>query len=623
MLRFLDQLIHDENRVSTSTMGDSIITSQNERSTTSFGSRESTLSSKSSLDQSVRSARAAKVFGDLVTQIDGTHENSLSYSPSPFPKKQGLTNITNMSNNSPCRVLPFGSIQFTTVKKLDKGKQDGEKKEHEGKENEPTSTKVQKPENDEESVSTQKSTKLKKAMSNVLKQRKVKNQKSVKIENKDSRKMKNLPKKRKPIQSTKHVRYSSTHQVQASKAQHAIKLATESVNQSLNASRAAKMDHLNHVAAEVARLREEWKEDKEEAAKFYSEMQQTKREMLDVRNKLSSQYAQNKVDHERNQLQDRLAELDKEIKFKSDVYVAHKKKLKDNEEKRRRMSVSIKAKHRNVKRANTEALRLESIQEQHELFEHKWAGERDAEEYKKKCEQERRDSYAFRNAEGRRQRNEQAERKALEQIAESKRLEHKWAGERDAEDYKKQCAQERRESYAFRNAEGRRQRLEEEERNEVEKVKEHESYEHKWAGERDAEEYKKKCEQERRESFAFRGRECVRRRAVMEELQALAKEKEHESYVLKWAAQDDAKAYLAEVAEERRKSFAFRNLEGRRHRQIDEENRCEELQKAHELEDLRSACKLVPMISSFKCCFLSLLISHNVVRIRLKRSKRC
>ncbi len=570
-----------------STLGDSVLTNQNERSMASLGSRESTLSSKSSCDESIRSARAAKVFGEEVTELEPNHENSLSYSPSPFTKKQGLTNITNVSNNSPNRVLPFGSIQFTTVKRPSKEKITLlDTKKYGGKENQIEDNEG-KSESDKKSTSSQKST-LQESVSNASKQKNTGKTNTMKKDHKKSRTNKIFPKKRRP---TQYNRYSSTHQAQASKAAQAIQRATDSVNDGLNASRAAKVDHFKHVAAEVARLREEWKVDKEEAARFFAEMQQTKREMLDVRNKLSSQYAQNKADNERYRLQERLAELDKEIKFKSDVFVEHKKKLKENEDKRRRMSVSIKTKHRNVRKANIESLRLESIQEQHELFEHKWAGERDAEEYKKKCEQERRESFAFRNAEGRRQRDEQAERETLAKIAESERLEHKWAGDRDAEEYKKQCAQERRESYAFRNAEGRRQRIEEEERREEERVKEHNYYEHKWAGERDAEEYKKKCEQERRESFALRGRECVRHRAVMEELKELAKEKEHEGYVLKWAAQEDAKAYLAEMAEERRKSFAFRNQEGRRHRLLDEQMRCEEVQKAHELEQVRSECE--------------------------------
>jgi hypothetical protein len=570
-------------------MGDSIII-QTER-TVSFSSRsrDSTLSSRS--DQSIRSARAAKVFGDLVTQ--GENENSLSYSPSPGTKKQGvrsqgLANITNVCRNSPGRILPFGTIQFTTAKKPapKPGREELLRNVDEGKENEKQIEKETR--SSKEFVSRNSNDKAKKNREKfkVSKPKTSNDQRKLAI-----KKKRVLPKIRKRLESNH--RYSSTHQVQASKAEDAIKLATESINESLNASRAAKVDHLKRVATEAARLKEEWRADKEDALNFYNEVEKTKREMLDVRSKLSSHYAQNKVDSERSTLQNRLTQLDKEMKFKSNVFVEHKKKLKEKEANRRRLSVAIKAKHRNIRRANSEAMRLESIQEQHEIHELKRGAQKDVEEYKKQCALERRESFAFRNAEARHQRMEESERQAMEKAAESERLELKWQGERDAEEYKKKCAQERRESYAFRNAEGRRQRAEEEIRIEGEKMKESEIHELKRGAQKDVEEYKKQCELERRESFAFRGRECVRRRAVMEEIRTLAKEKEHEYFVLKWAAQDDTKAYLAEVAEERRKSLAFRNKEGRRHRQLMEEWRCEELQKAHEVGELKSACKFV------------------------------
>ena len=617
---------------------------------TSFSSRESTLSNQS--DQSVRSARAAKVFGELITV--GENENSLCYSPSPFPRKQRLSNITNVCQESPGRVLPFGTIQFPTTVKKAAEEQRIAKDCEEGKENEKPDQKNGKRNKGAISL-VEKSAKNRKKVEKSVTSNKARG-KNVKFKN-------TLPKRSEPLQ------FSSTREKRASLAEEAIRQATESVNQSLNASRAAKTDHNRHVAAEVARLRDEWKVEKEEAARFYAEMQKTKRERLDVANKICSQYARNKVDNDQAKWQERLTELDKEIKFKSEVYVEHKRKLKENEDKRRRISIAVKAEHRNIRRTNIEKMRLESIQEKHAFYEHKWAGERDAEEYRKKCEQERRESLAFRNAEGRRQRAEEEERQVEKRNTEHERLEHKWAGERDAEEYKiqcaqrrresyafrnaegrcqrlleqerqeeeklkehllfehkwagerdaeeykKQCAQERRESYAFRNAEGRRQRLEKEERQAQDKNAEHERLEHKWAGERDAEEYKIQCEQERRESLASRGRECVRHRAVMEELKALAKEREHESFLLKWAAQDDVKEYFAKVAEERRKSLVFRNAEGRRHRELEEQWRCDELQKAHELEQKRSECKfsfiIILVISLFHQVF-NLIIKFKI-----------
>ena len=78
-----------------------------------------------------------------------------------------------------------------------------------------------------------------------------------------------------------------------------------------------------------------------------------------------------------------------------------------------------------------------------------------------------------------------------------------WDGERDTEEDKKKGEDQRRESFDFRNAEGVRQRLEKENNDGNDLCEQHDSYELKLDGERDTEEDKKQCEEQRRESFAF------------------------------------------------------------------------------------------------------------------------
>ena len=447
-------------------------------------------------------------------------------------KGVGLRNITNTvegtsgTSKSPARtrVLPFGEIEFTTKKA---GKRNDDKNVN--------TTLI------ESKVSEVKKNTVNDSFASRSKKSFMVHDDNAENEKRDSATEKansksvtiNLP-PRKQIKSEKRPHSSNSRRMKASEAQNAIIKATESVNETLNASRAAKQDHFNHVSNEVSKLRAEWLAEKEEASKFYADMEKTKREMLDLRSQLSTQYAQNKAENDRMRLQKRLNDIDREIKFKSDVYVEHKKKLKDSADKRRRMSTALKKKIFVEKMEATERIRLENLIEEHERLELKWEGERDAEEYKKKCEEER------------------------------------------------------RQSLAFRGRETVRQRMEEEERKVQDLNNRHNSYELKWDGERDAEEYKKKCEEERRQSLAFRGREHVRHRAVMEELKCLAKEQENESFVLKWAAQDDVKEYLERCAEERRKSLAFRNKEGKRHRDLEEQWRLEELEKAHERSIVQS-----------------------------------
>ena len=89
-------------------------------------------------------------------------------------------------------------------------------------------------------------------------------------------------------------------------------------------------------------------------------------------------------------------------------------------------------------------------------------------------------------------------------------------GERDTKEYKKKCEEQRRESFVFRNAKGVRHRLDKEENDANNLCKKHERYVLKRAGINVTEEYKKKCEEQRRERFAFGNDECVRQRLEKE-----------------------------------------------------------------------------------------------------------
>jgi hypothetical protein len=231
------------------------------------------------------------------------------------------------------------------------------------------------------------------------------------------------------------------------------------------------------------------------------------------------------------------------------------------------------------------------LQADHASFELKMDGERDADAYRRQLAQERRDSYAFRNKEGHRQRLEAQVQRSEAQHYDHESYELKWAGERDAEAYRKRMEQERRDSFALRNREGRRQRQDADQQRSQELHAEHDSYELKWAGEQDADAYRKQMEQERRDSFKFRNEERAKHAKVMEELRSIAQEKETESLMLKWAGENDAKAYLAQLEEERRQSFAFRNREGKRQRDLEAEEHHQRVQDAHTDEALQAACK--------------------------------
>ena len=419
----------------------------------------------------------------------------------------------------------------------------------------------------------------------------------------------------------------------------------DSVNPTINGVRRSKEENLKETMMSVAELRHQRRQEKEEVAAFNVKAEQTRREVIELRKKLSERFRQAKVDREQRLREEHLARIENEIKFKSKVHVEHKQTLKELEETRRRMSVEDRAKLRQNHRKGEERLKLLSIQEdqalfeerhessvagrtvrlenssnrresfafrngdarrirelfaqreagrmheEHESYELKWAGERDADEYGKLTSQERRDSLAFRNAEARRIRDFETQMKADEHHKEHESYELKWAGERDADEYGILMSQERRDRLAFRNAEAKRIRDLETQMKADEHHEEHESYELKWAGERDADNYQRQMDEKRRESLKFRNQEAARHTAVMRELMSLAQEREHESYMLKWAGENDATQYITEQAELCRQSLAFRNAEGKRHRDIDEERRVKNSNEIAKNEELSAACE--------------------------------
>ena len=129
-----------------------------------------------------------------------------------------------------------------------------------------------------------------------------------------------------------------------------------------------------------------------------------------------------------------------------------------------------------------------------------------------KCEEQRRESFAFRNAEGVHQRLEIEENDANDLFDKHDRYELKWEGERDIEEYKKKCKDQSRESFAIRNTEDIHQRQEKEGNDTDDLCEKLDSYELKRADVNDTEEQKKKCEEQRRERFDFRNDEIVRQR---------------------------------------------------------------------------------------------------------------
>ena len=115
--------------------------------------------------------------------------------------------------------------------------------------------------------------------------------------------------------------------------------------------------------------------------------------------------------------------------------------------------------------------------------------------------EDRRDTLSFGNAEGKCQRDFQAEVNSDECHRVHKSYELKWAGERYDDEYRQNVAKEQRDIFALRNAEGNCLRKIQAEINADECQRVHESYELKCVGESDSDERRKQMIEEQRKSF--------------------------------------------------------------------------------------------------------------------------
>jgi hypothetical protein len=309
-----------------------------------------------------------------------------------------------------------------------------------------------------------------------------------------------------------------------------------------------------------------------DADRYQREQEQKRRQSKKFRNDEARKFRERQA--QQNAEEQLLEHKSYELNFEADRDVdAYKREQAAH----RRQSLEQRGQLNRIIREKLNQQEAQRIQEEHESYELKFAGEKDAEQYRREMEEVRRKSLEFRNQEAKRQRGEEEQRLTQEQHLEHQSYELKWDGERDAAAYLERMQEERRQSLEHRGMEAQRRRQVESAQRTVEIQAEHESFELKRAANKDVDEYKRKMEQERRHSLAFRNKEKARHAKVMAELQCLAREQEAESYILKWRGEGDVKEYLAELEAERRRSLQLRGEEARKHREIDDAMRRDEI----------------------------------------------
>ena len=314
------------------------------------------------------------------------------------------------------------------------------------------------------------------------------------------------------------------------------RLGQKSTNPSLNAARKAKEANLKHVSNRTKQVRFQWKTQKAETKSFNQRLEEQRRQIMAITRTVSSAHFQQQAKLSDEKKQNKFSKLEKEYKFNSDTYREQQKKLKEEKDKARKMSIDTRAKLRHNHRKGEEKMKRQRERELAAIHEIRYDIHKSRNETAKANAEARRKSYQFRVGDARRIRD----------------LRSKW--------------------------------VEEEAR------KQHESFLLKMEGERDADAYRKKMAEERRQSLAGRNAESRQHAEAMQELRSLAQEKEAESFLLKMEGERDAKEYLLKMERDRRESLQLRGREARRIRQHEEEEHFQWVQKGIAEGRLQSEC---------------------------------
>jgi hypothetical protein len=365
-----------------------------------------------------------------------------------------------------------------------------------------------------------------------------------------------------------------------------------SINQSLNAARKAKEESLKHRVSKTKSVRFQWKEEKAEAKSFHGKVEENRRQIIALQRKLASAHFKLKGRSDDGMKKMKLSKLEQEYTFNSEVYRDHQQKLKNDKDRDRKKSIETRTKLRQNRREGEEKMKRMKEREEAAIFDVKYDLYKSRNDANRLNAENRRKSFQFRAGDAKRIRDIRSMWKEDDLQEQHKNYELSRAADKDVEAHKEKLAERRRESLQNRNLAGRNRRQLEREQKEGAMEAEHESYLLKWAGEKDVETYKKRMQEARRKSLVSRNKESSIHANVMQELKSLAQEKEAESFMLKWAGENDGKAYLAQLADERRKSLQFRGVEAQKHRLLKQEQHGKEVQKSLAEANLKSDCKL-------------------------------
>lgn len=361
--------------------------------------------------------------------------------------------------------------------------------------------------------------------------------------------------------------------------------------QSINAGRTAKTRAYQQKAKAVKSVSFQWDQDNAKSKSLQKVVEENRRQIRAIQRKLTSNHFKDKARRDEAKKMERLAALEKEYLFKSEVFQDHQKTLKFERDKNRKKSMDARAKIRMNKREGEEVMRMRKLEEDQAIFQTREQLHNARREAQKEEAERRRKSFQLRGDIARKARDAKSELRENEQHESHATHELYRAAARDVDNYKKQLQKESQDDFKKRNKDAHDARNRQQNQACEAMIAEHESYELKWAGERDAEAYRKQMQEERRKSLAGRNKESARHAKVMEELRSIAKEEEAQTFMLKFQGENDAKDYVAKMAEERRKSLQLRGVEARKRREFEEEQHAKAVEATLIEGALKSDCK--------------------------------
>ena len=361
--------------------------------------------------------------------------------------------------------------------------------------------------------------------------------------------------------------------------------------QSINAGRTAKTKSYQQKAKAVKSVSFQWDQDKAKSKSLQKVVEENRRQIRAIQRKLTSNHFKDKARRDEAEKMERLAALEKEYLFKSEVFQDHQKTLKFERDKSRKKSMDARAKIRINKIEGEEVMRMRKLEEDTAIFQTRENLHNARREAQKEEAERRRKSLQLRADIARKARDAKSELRENELHENHATHELNRAAARDVDNYKKQLQKESQDDFKKRNKDAHDARNRQQNQACEAMIAEHENYELKWAGEHDAEAYRKQMQDERRKSLASRNKESKRHATVMEELRSIAKEEEAQKFMLKFQGENDAKDYIAKMAEERRKSLQLRGVEAGRRREVEEEQHAKAVEAAFIEGALKSDCK--------------------------------